>query len=377
MRNRNVNIKARIRRHLRILRDSWKAPRGITFSYSKVFVFAFILILFPVYPSLASIVYKNTEYDFYRWDIDESSIIDSYYASDNLDLEDNYINENIDSFVSVDTILKDDRDVSNSNEIVKYTVKPWESYDSIASDFWITKNTILWANNFTNNHVIHPWDVIKVPPVSWLVYVVKKGDNIESIAKKYKVDLAKIKKQNGIDENSIIRVWQNLILPWAKKIEPKPVIKPSKTYAKNNTRKPSSSKKWWYSFASKDRWSKISAQKWSYKLVWRKTKRRFAWWNCTYFVSHYKNVTWRWNANQWIRNARAKWVPTGNVAKPWAIVQFTGRWYNPYYGHVWIVTEVSWKHMIVADMNYRRINEVTYRKVPLNHSAIDWYIYAK
>ncbi len=383
MKGRNkVNVKARIKRHVRILRQNLKSkPKQKNFSYSMGFVLFFVVFLMPIYPALATIFYNNSESDFYRWDIDQTSIIDYYYAREDLsDNKKSYVNWNIDAFVSVDTILQWNRDTSWSNEVVNYTVWDWESFESIASDFGISKNTILWANNFSSRHMLHPWDVIKVPPVSWLVYKVSKWDTLESIAKKYSIDIKKIESQNSITRNDLITLWQELIIPWAKKIEPKkpkPVIKPSKTYTKSNTRKPSSSKKWWYSFASKDKWSKISAQKWSYKLVWRKTNRRFAWWNCTYFVSHYKDVTWRWNANQWIRNARAKWVPTGNVAKPWAIVQFTGRWYNPRYGHVWIVTEVSWKHMIVADMNYRRLNEVTYRKVPLNHSAIDWYIYAK
>jgi hypothetical protein len=37
--------------------------------------------------------------------------------------------------------------------------------------------------------------------------------------------------------------------------------------------------------------------------------------------------------------------------------------------------EVYSDHIIVSDMNYRRINEVTYRKVPINDRSIDGYIY--
>ncbi len=48
----------------------------------------------------------------------------------------------------------------------------------------------------------------------------------------------------------------------------------------------------------------------------------FAWGNCTAFVAQYKNVTWRGNANQWIRNAKAKGVPTGTKPAVGAIIQF-------------------------------------------------------
>lgn len=103
--------------------------------------------------------------------------------------------------------------------------------------------------------------------------------------------------------------------------------------------------------------------------------RGFAWGNCTWYVAQNKTVTWRGNANQWLRNAKAKGVPTGQKPVPGAIVQFTGRGYNRYYGHVGIVADVTADHIIVKDMNYRKINEVTIRKIPRNDQTIDGYIY--
>jgi surface antigen len=80
-----------------------------------------------------------------------------------------------------------------------------------------------------------------------------------------------------------------------------------------------------------------------------------------------------------MRNAAKKWhkVVYGRWFKPklWAIIVFSGRWYNPYYGHVWIVMELKKDYMIISDMNYRRLNEVTYRKIRYNDRAIVWYIY--
>jgi surface antigen len=59
----------------------------------------------------------------------------------------------------------------------------------------------------------------------------------------------------------------------------------------------------------------------------------------------------------------------------WAIVQFSWTGYNPRYWHVWIVMEVYSDYIIVSDMNYRRINEVTYRKVSISDRSINGYIY--
>ena len=82
-----------------------------------------------------------------------------------------------------------------------------------------------------------------------------------------------------------------------------------------------------------------------------------------------------------MKNAAAKWneVVYGRWFKPrvWAIISFAWRWYNLRYWHVGIVMEVKNDYMIVSDMNYKKLNEVTYRKVSLNDTRIVWYIYVK
>ena len=77
----------------------------------------------------------------------------------------------------------------------------------------------------------------------------------------------------------------------------------------------------------------------------------------------------------WLRNARAKWHATWYQATPWAIIQFWGSWYNPRYGHVWIVKKVEGNELVIVDMNYRRINEITYRRISASDPSIQWYIY--
>ena len=68
-------------------------------------------------------------------------------------------------------------------------------------------------------------------------------------------------------------------------------------------------------------------------------------------------------------------MPTGQIPVPGAIVQFSGYEYNPRYGHVGIVTEVSGDTMIIKDMNYSGLYNVTVRQVSVSDPAIDGYIY--
>ena len=356
-----VNVKARLNRHLRIVKENiwvWDKKNIFKTGYDFKLVLIFMLFLMPIYPTLASFMYNNSAYDFYRWDIDESSIIESYYWWwDELSEINSPILESTDSFISVNTILDDERDLAWTNEIVDYEVKPGDSFSVIAYKFRVSTNSILWANNFTKKHVLHPWEVIKIPPVTWLIHQVKKWDTISSIAKKYDTPIEKILKQNLLKEGENLVVWDVLTIPWAIKKIPKPVYrKPVKKHTK---------------YSSKTTYVKNT---WKYKLVWRKP---YSWvpWNCTRYVASYANVNWRWNANEWLKNAKAKWHKIWQVPKVWAIVQLSGRWYNRRYWHVALVMEVAKDYIIVSDMNYRKLYEVTYRKINRNDRTIDWYIY--
>ncbi len=376
-----INLKARIERHSRILKDNLWSIHPFRSFYHRLnynIVLLLVVFLFPVYPLFSAFV-TDSEGDYYRWNVDESSILDAYQETTDMPWIDNLEEESTDtqeqtqdnSYLSVNTIIDSTkRDVSSYNQIIDYEVKPWDSYSSIAYKFGISTNTIYWANNFDSKRLLHPWEKIKIPPVSWVVHKIVSWDTLSSISKKYKIDQDKILSQNWLTIDSNLIAWNNLIIPWAIKEIEKPVIvastkKTTTTKAKTNS-------------VTKKTTTKLAASvddDWEYDLVKRKAKWNFYWWNCTRFVAQYKNVDWSWNAKDWLRNAKAKWHATWDTAQVWAIVVFNWGWYNPRYWHVWIVTSISWNNIIIKDMNYRRLNEVTVRKVSQDDWAIIWYIY--
>lgn len=367
-----VNIKARLNRHLRIVKENiWINGNGgtrINWNHHYGFVLFFMFLIIPIYPTLASFVYNTSSYDYYRWEIDESSIIEAYYGGEDENWEQNStIFETNDSFISVNSMLDDERDLAWTNEIVNYEVQSGDSFYSISYKFWVSTNSIYWANDFTKGYILKPWNIIKVPPVSWLIHQVQSWETLSSIAKKYNIEEVKIKEQNKLDNSWKLIAWEVLVLPWAIKIvPPKPVVKP--VNIKTTTKK-------WYTNTQKSTTQYANGSSGKYNLVRRQPKHSFVWWNCTRYVAQYKNITWWWNANAWIKNARAAWKSTWSTPSIWAIVQLTGRWYNPRYGHVWIVMDITSTDIIISDMNYRRLNEVTYRKISINDRTIDWYIY--
>lgn len=362
-----VNLKARIERHSRILKNNlWNIHhfRSLYHRFNYNIVLFLVIFLFPIYPLFSSFFYENSAYDFYRWDIDESSILDSYNEDDAKDVS--MISN--DSFLSVNTFVEWNRDLSWYNEVINYEVKPWDSFSSITYKFWVSNNSIFWANNFNSKTVLQPGQTIKIPPVSWLIHQVKSWDTISILAKKYKVSEDKILVQNWLTSNDKIVNWQALIIPWAiKEAPPKPKVVVIKKTTKNKVIKWSITYWWWT--------SEFTDDDWDYTLVKRKAQWTFYWWNCTWYVAQYKNVNWSWNAKAWLGNAKAAWHATWSEASVWAIVVFNWRGYNPAYWHVWIVIGIKWDNIIVKDMNYRRLNEVTVRKVPINDRAIRWYIY--
>lgn len=370
-----INVKARLQRHLRIVKENiwvnWGVPKSKRASNNHYnVVLFFVLLVIPIYPTLASFVYNTSRYDFYRWDIDESTILEAYLGNEDLNDElNNPIFESRDSFISVNSILNDERDLEWTNEIVEYEVKPWESFYSISYKFKVSTNSIYWANDFSKSHTLQPWEVIKVPPVTWLIHQVVSWDTVSSIAEKYDIEENKIVVQNRLSEWWKLIIWEVIVIPWAIKIIPKPVyVAPTKTYTQTTTTTPTKT-------TTTASTSQYVWQTWRYKLVRRKPQHTFYWWNCTRYVWQYKNVNWGWNANQWIKNAKALWHSTWSTPTLWSIVQLTGTWYNPRYWHVWIVMDITATHIIISDMNYRTLNEVTYRKIAINDRSIDWYIY--
>ncbi len=369
-----VNIKARIDRHSRWIKENitlknklFSAFKKNNFIYKLITSLLFLAV--PIYPMFAWIIHNNNELEFYRWYIDEDSILWSYnysYEEEEDSIDSQNMIETQDDFLVDTSILNEDRDYEWTKQIRNYIIKPWDSISTIASKFWVSWDTIK-IYNWLNSNTINPWKQLKIPPVSGIPYKVKSWDSLLSIANKYKINKDKILDFNSFDSSKKLKIWEEIFLPWAKKIVvKKPIYRAPK---KTVVRKPRKT-----NYIS----NQYTNSKWVYKLKWRKPYS-WVWWNCTYYVASYKNVNWRWNANQWMSKAKAKWhkVVYGRWFKPklWAIVSLAWRWYNLRYGHVAIVMEVKNNYMIVSDMNYKRLNEVTYRKVSLNDNRIVWYIY--
>lgn len=359
-----INMKARLQRHAR---NSHAFNKKQVFSLLRKFKFIslIIVLILPVYPSFGAFgMNQETAVGNY----DNSTIITAYEGDDE---DQPAIFSKESGFIKPGSTLDDTRDVSGINKLIAYSVSDGDTMSSIADKFNVTISSIIWANDFTKDTVLHPGDTIRIPPVSGVVYTVSAGDTIESVATKYKVDTGKILEQNKLAASQELLIGQQIIVPGAARLSPPKVIPVIASTTSTKASKTDSKKK---SIAKAD--TKKKAANRSYAVGYTGKGSKFAWGNCTYFVANHKNVTWHGNASAWLRNAAAAGVPTGSAAAPGAIISFQGSGYNPYYGHVGIVADVDGDDVIVKDMNYRRLNEVTIRRIPKDDPSIRGYIYS-
>lgn len=74
------------------------------------------------------------------------------------------------------------------NQVSEYTVKDGDTLSSIAEKFGVSIDSVKWANPNISWQKVKPGVVVSVPPVTGVVYKVKPGDTIYSIAKKLQTD---------------------------------------------------------------------------------------------------------------------------------------------------------------------------------------------
>lgn len=77
------------------------------------------------------------------------------------------------------------------DKVIEYLVKSGDTLESISKKFVVSVESIKWANDLDSDE-IKPEEKLSIPPVSGVVHKVAAGDNIYSIAKKYKTTAQEI-----------------------------------------------------------------------------------------------------------------------------------------------------------------------------------------
>ncbi len=123
-------------------------------------------------------------------------------------------------------ITSDENDFNNDRKdepeqregIIKYLVESGDTISTIARNFKLNVNTILWANDLTSFSIIRPGDELNILPINGFLYKVKSGDNLGKLAQNYDTSIEKILDSNKLSPDSSIQIGQELIIPGIRKI---------------------------------------------------------------------------------------------------------------------------------------------------------------
>ncbi len=107
-------------------------------------------------------------------------------------------------------------EASPSDQMDVYVVRRGDSIAQIAEMFDVSVDTILSVNDMKKGQKLLEGDVLFILPISGIEHEVTKGQTLQAIALKYKIDTEDIILYNGLDQNPKLSIGDKLIIPGAE-----------------------------------------------------------------------------------------------------------------------------------------------------------------
>jgi len=109
-------------------------------------------------------------------------------------------------------------------DVTEYQVQSGDKLASVAENFGISVNTLLWANDLSLSSKLKIGQKLIILPVSGILHYVKAGDTISGIAQKYKAKADQVVDFNELVSENDIFVGDILIVPdGIMPVAPKPI----------------------------------------------------------------------------------------------------------------------------------------------------------
>lgn len=214
-----------------------------------------------------------------------------------------------------------------------HTVGEGESLDSIAAQYGVTVTQIRWSNGLSSTDVSAGTD-LRIPVVPGILYTVKAGDTVASVAQKYGSYEDAIVAYNELNSTNDLTEGAVILLPNGELPEDERPERTNTTYVTPTTVTTSSS------YANHTYWTSSNPMP-------------YGW--CTYYAWGRRNDmggVWTLpgglgNANMWAAALSGSYR-IDRTPEPGAVFQT----YSGYYGHVGIVDSVNADGTItISDMN--------------------------
>jgi murein DD-endopeptidase MepM/ murein hydrolase activator NlpD len=125
---------------------------------------------------------------------------------------------------------------TSNGEISIYKVKTGDTLSEIATMFGVSAKTILWANDISDPSTIRPDTTLVILPITGVRHVVKQGDTVKSIAKKYDGDVDDILAYNQLASAEEVHVGDTIVVPDGTISAPTPEKKAVKGSSKSGSK---------------------------------------------------------------------------------------------------------------------------------------------
>ena len=124
---------------------------------------------------------------------------------------------NSNNLTQYDNVENVNNSVDNSENYIEYIVKSGDTLSAIAQKYNTTYQKIAQDNNIENPNLIYPNQKLKIytnvsQETNETIYIVKSGDCLCNIAKKFNTTVNKIASDNNIKNINLIYVGQKLII---------------------------------------------------------------------------------------------------------------------------------------------------------------------
>jgi surface antigen len=220
-------------------------------------------------------------------------------------------------------------ELKSKNDIVKHTVQEGETVTSVAQKYGVTSDSVRWSNGIIGDALQVNQD-IHIPPVNGIVYTVRSGDTIDSLAERFSANRAQLIADNDAEVAGLV-VGERILIRGGRQPAPTP------TYSS-------------YSF---------------YNATYGGNGYIYGW--CTWHAANRRIQEGRpiptnlGNAITWYSLAQRAGLPVGNTPRAGAVL-----WHANIggLGHVAYVEKINPDgSALVSDMNYPIWGTVTYRTV--------------
>jgi flagellum-specific peptidoglycan hydrolase FlgJ len=105
-----------------------------------------------------------------------------------------------------------------------YVVEEGDSVRTIAKQFGVTNETVIWENDLTDPDILRVGQELHVLPFSGLIHEVRPGDTVASVANAYEARVQDVITANQLADPFIIVVGQKLAVPGGYRPLPQKIV---------------------------------------------------------------------------------------------------------------------------------------------------------